>query len=545
VFRVLVAALLRCASLTHWFLRNPGHFDKTGFYGNVNKPAVSILMKPIFKKELITNVKIICAAGFLSAVAASAQPAVLPPPRLNIQQTPLSREVKAATSFAPIIKKVAPSVVNIYSTMAIRDRQSSGMDDPLFRQFFGERFGRQPPQERKSQGLGAGTIVTSDGYILTANHVIEGAESVKVALASGQKEYDAKVIGSDPLTDVAIIKVDAKDLPAADLADSDQLEVGDTVLAIGNPFGVGQTVTLGIISAVGRGGFGMTGYENFIQTDAAINQGNSGGALVDAEGRLVGINTWIISGSGGNQGIGFAVPINMARYVMDHLTKEGKVTRGFLGLVLLQEMTPDVAHEMNLPDSAGALVTDVQPDSPAARAGFKEEDFITEFNGKKVSDMRQLRLMVSETAPGTKVTAKIIRDGKQKTLSATVAAFPEKLLTATRRSQKRERAHVGEDALDGVEVTDLDARSRNELGIPASIQGALVSNVDPNCPSADAGLQPQDVILAINRQSTRNADDAVALSERAKGDRVLLRVWRPNGDGGEIHYFPIRNTKSR
>jgi serine protease Do len=230
---------------------------------------------------------------------------------------------------------------------------------------------------------------------------------------------------------------------------------------------------------------------------------------------------------------------------MDHLTKDGKVTRGFLGLVLLQDMTPDVAREMNLPDSAGALVTDVQPDSPASRAGFKDEDFITEFNGKKVSDMRQLRLFVSETAPGTKVTAKIIRDGKQKTLSATIGAFPEKLLAATRRSQKRERAHVGEDALDGVEVTDLDARSRNELGIPANIQGALVSSVDPNCPSADAGLQPQDVILAINRQSTRNADDAVALSERAKGDRVLLRVWRPNGDGGEIHYFPIRNTKSR
>jgi len=289
----------------------------------------------------------------------------------------------------------------------------------------------------------------------------------------------------------------------------------------------------------------MTGYENFIQTDAAINQGNSGGALVDAEGRLVGINTWIMSGSGGNQGIGFAVPINMARYVMDHLTKDGKVTRGFLGLILLQEMTPDVAREMKFPDSAGALITDVQPDSPAARAGFKEEDFIIEFDGKKVTDMRQFRLLVSETAPGTKVTAKVIRDGKQKTLSATVAAFPEKLLTANRRSQKHERTQVGEDALDGVEVTDLDARSRSQLGIPANIQGALVSNVDPNSPSADAGLQPQDVILAINRQSTRNADEAVALSDRAKGDRVLLRVWRPNGDGGESHYFTVRNTNTK
>jgi serine protease Do len=341
-----------------------------------------------------------------------------------------------------------------------------------------------------------------------------------------------------------VLKIEGKDLPAAILADSDKLEVGDTVLAIGNPFGVGQTVTLGIVSAIGRGGFGMTGYENFIQTDAAINQGNSGGALVDAEGRLIGINTWIISGSGGNQGIGFAVPINMARYVMDHLTKEGKVTRGFLGLVLLEEVTPDLAKELNLPDTEGALITRVQPDSPASRAGLKEEDFVTEFNGKKISDMRHLRLLAAETAPGTKVAIKIIREGKEKKLSATVAEFPDELLTASKRSQRHERGQVTDDALDGVEVTDLDARSRRELGVPADIHGALVSNLEQNSPASDAGLRVRDVILAINRQPVRNADDAVALSEKAKGDRALLRVWRPNGEGGgQILYFAVRNKR--
>src|SRR6266550_938535 len=292
----------------------------------------------------------VLSAGMLMAFCFCAEGALFsnkatnnPPAKLNIQETPLTREVKAATSFAPIVKKVAPSVVNIYSTMIVRERprQNPLLEDPFFRQFFGDRFnGQLQPREHKEQGLGSGIIVTADGYILTGNHVIEGADKVKVALANGQKEYDAKIIGTDPATDVAVLKIDdGKDLPAAIIADSDKVEVGDTVLAIGNPFAVGQTVTMGIVSAIGRGGFGVTGYENFIQTDAAINQGNSGGALVDAEGRLVGINTWIISGSGGNQGIGFAVPINMARYVMDHLTKEGKVTRGFLGLVLLEEMT--------------------------------------------------------------------------------------------------------------------------------------------------------------------------------------------------------------
>jgi len=289
----------------------------------------------------------------------AASPRTNPPPKLNVQETPLSRDVRAGTSFAPVIKKVAPSVVNIYSTMTIKERPVPNpfFNDPFFRRFFGEDFGEQmQPREPQAQSLGFGVVVSADGYVLTANHGVEGADKVKVALASGEKEFDAKVIGTDPPTDVAVLKIDAKNLPAVTIAESEKLEVGDVVLAIGNPFGVGQTVTMGIISALGRGELGITGYENFIQTDAAINPGNSGGALVDAEGRLVGINTAILSRSGGNMGVGFAVPIDMARYVMDRLIKEGKVTRGYLG-INIQRLTPSLAKKFNLPDeSSGVLV---------------------------------------------------------------------------------------------------------------------------------------------------------------------------------------------
>jgi Do/DeqQ family serine protease len=276
--------------------------------------------------------------------------------------------VTAASSFAPVSKKVGGSGVTVFSTTVIRERPmwNPFSDDPFWRRFFGDNSGRsQAPRERRAQGLGSGVIVTPDGYILTANHVVDGADSVKVAMTDGQ-EYDARIVGNDPPTDIAVLKIEPKkELPAITLADSDKLEVGDLVLAVGNPFGLGQTVTMGIVSALGRGGFGITAYENFIQTDAAINQGNSGGPLVDAEGRLVGINTAIFSRSGGFQGVGFAVPVNMARYVMDRLISDGKVTRGYLG-INIQPLTPDLAKAFNLPDeSSGVLVGGVTPNSAA------------------------------------------------------------------------------------------------------------------------------------------------------------------------------------
>ncbi|PYJ00463.1 MAG: serine protease, partial [Verrucomicrobia bacterium] len=306
-------------------------------------------------------------APFAKSAQAAAKSS--PPPKLTVQETPISRDVRLGASFAPVVKKVAPSVVNISSTMTVRERplMNPFFNDPFFRRFFGDELDQQRrPRSRREQSLGSGVIISSDGYVLTANHVIDGAEKVKVALASGEKEFDAKIVGADPPTDIALLKVEGKGLPAITIADSDKLEVGDVVLAIGNPFRVGQTVTLGIISAVGRGGLGINAYEDFIQTDAAINPGNSGGALVDAEGRLVGINTAIFSTSGGNMGVGFAVPMNLARYVMDRLTSEGKVARGYLGLSLQPDLTPEVAKQFDLPDMNGALVTSVEPDSPAA-----------------------------------------------------------------------------------------------------------------------------------------------------------------------------------
>jgi serine protease Do len=484
------------------------------------------------------------AASLGGAAPASARTNAAP--RLTIQGTPINREVKAATSVAPVVKKVAPSVVNIYSTMTIRERPNALFNDPAFRRFFGEEFGGQTqPRTHREQGLGSGVIVTSDGYILTANHVVEGADKVKVALASGEKEFDAKVIGTDPATDTAVLKVDGKGLPAVTLADSDKLEVGDVVLAIGNPFGVGQTVTMGIVSALGRGGFGINNYENFIQTDAAINVGNSGGPLVDAEGRLVGINTWIISRTGGSQGLGFAVPINLARYAMERLISDGKVARGYLGLALQPDMTPELAIQLNLPNVNGALVTGVEADSPAGKAGFKEADFVIEFDGQKVKDMRQLRLMVSQTAPGKKVTLLILREGKEKTLTATLSEIPRDVLARGGQGQPGERGQSKTDALDGVEVSDLDTQAAREADIPSNVRGALVTRVDESSNAAEAGLRAGDVITEINRQPVRNADQAVAMSEQAKGDRLLLRVWRGGEGRGGMLFLSVDNTKRK
>ena len=479
-----------------------------------------------------------------------------PPPKLKLEETPLNREIKAPISFAPVAKKVGPSVVNIYSTMTIHERGSANpfFSDPFFRRFFGDEFGQQmQPRDRKAESLGSGVIVSADGYILTANHVVEGADVVKVALSEGEKEVDAKVVGTDPPTDVAVLKIDMKkQLPAVTLGDSDKLEVGDVVLALGNPFGVGQTLTMGIVSAVGRGGFGITGYENFIQTDAAINPGNSGGALVDAQGRLVGINTAILSRSGGFQGVGFAVPINMARFVMDRLVTSGKVVRGYLG-INIQPLTPELAKEFNLPDeSSGVLVGEVSPGSPAAKAGLQDGDVILEFNGKKVADPRNLQLLVSQSAPGSKESMRILRSEAghkpfEKTVTATLGELPAEALAGRQHPTPGERGRQDMDALEGVEVTDLDQSVRRQLEVPRTVHGALVVNVDPNSTAAEAGLRQGDIIVEINRQPVRGANDAVTLSQKAKGDHVLLRVWSPGGDGrpGGTRFVVVDNSKRK
>src|ERR1035437_7066906 len=403
------------------------------------------------------------------------------PPQNELDETPIPREVGSHTSFAPVVKKVAPGVVKIVTTskaatMAVPE--GVGLNDPFWRRFFGDQFGQQTPNRQfsppRQHGLGSGVIVTKDGYVLTNNHVVDNAEEVKVTLQDG-RELTAKVIGRDPKSDIAVIKIDASNLPAVSMADSDKVQVGDIVLAIGNPFGVGQTVTTGIVSATGRGNLGIEAYEDFIQTDAAINPGNSGGALVDVEGRLIGINTAIFSRSGGNQGIGFAVPSDLARNVMDSLIKDGHVTRGYLG-VMIQDVTPALAKEFQLKDTSGALVGDVVPKGPADKAGFKDGDVVLDYNGKKVTDSRRLRLAVGETKPDTTVPVKILRDGSSKTLEVTVQAMPGSEPLAKSNTPNG----TDNGTLKGVGVSDLDQQARAELKVPDNVKGVVVTEVKPD-----------------------------------------------------------------
>jgi serine protease Do len=465
------------------------------------------------------------------------------PPNISVNSTPIDRSTAGITSFAPVVKKASPSVVNIYSTHVVRYRQYDPfLNNPLFRQFFGDPDQDQDQRRltRREEVLGSGVIISSDGYILTANHVVSGSDEVKIAITGNKKEYTAKIVGTDPDTDIAVLKIEAEGLPAITLGDSDQLEVGDIVLAIGNPFDISQpggtpTVTMGIVSALGRSGLGFNGYENFIQTDAAINPGNSGGALVDVEGRLIGINTAIESSSQGSEGIGFAVPINLARHVVDRLIHGGRVTRGYLG-VIPEDITPGLAQGFNLSNESGALVGDVKPGSPAEKAGLKSGDVITEFNGQKINGRNDLLLAVADCAPGQEVTVKYIRDGQENTIKVTLAERPG--LEA--KSQGEET-----DALNGVTVQDLDAQARQDLQIPDDVQGALVTDIEDGSHAADAGLQKNDVVVSIDHHPVSNADDAVKLSNDAKGTYILLKVWGREGDVTGTRYISVDNTKDQ
>jgi len=468
-------------------------------------------------------------------------------PEVPVDERPITRELGSHNSFAPIVKKVAPGVVKVFTTAKVHNTAYSGegapgMDD-LMRRFFGDDFQGGRMQRRnvpnmpmpRQQGIGSGVIVTKDGYILTNNHVVDGADEVKVALQDG-REFTAKVIGRDPKSDVAVVKIDAKDLPYIPTADSDKVEVGDVVLAVGNPFGIGQTVTTGIVSATGRGGALGLDYEDFIQTDAAINPGNSGGALVDSEGRLIGINTAILSRSGGNQGIGFAIPANMARDVMTSLIKDGHVTRGYLG-VMIQDVTPALAKQFKLKDNSGALIGDVTSDSPAEKAGLKNGDVILDFDGKKVTDSRHLKLEVARVHPGETVPVKVLRDGSTKTIEVTVKEQP-----GSERLAKNDKSHDGEDngTLNGVTVADLDSRARKQFDLPDSIKGVVITDVVPDSAAAEAGLKPGDVIQEINRKPVKSADEAVRLTEKTDDKVSLLRVWSAGGS----HYVVVDENKA-
>ena len=339
-----------------------------------------------------------------------------------INNGPPSTTAGPVVSYADIVSRVSPAVITIHSEMRVRaPQQFPFMDDPMFRQFFGDRVPQQMPEQHRI-ALGSGVIVSTDGYILTNHHVIDGAEQIKVDL-NDDRTLDAKVVGTDPPSDLAVLKIDANNLPVLALGDSDRVRVGDVVLAIGNPLGIGQTVTMGIISAKGRQtGLSSGSFEDFLQTDAPINQGNSGGALVSTNSELIGINSQILSPSGGSIGIGFAVPSNMARMVSDRLVKNGKVRRGQLGITVVRANT-DAAKELGIKENKGIGVTQVQPGSAADRAGLKKGDVITAFNGAEVNDPNVFRNQVASTAPGSDVTLTVLRDGRELQLRATLGEF--------------------------------------------------------------------------------------------------------------------------
>src|SRR6184192_1545064 len=437
------------------------------------------------------------------------------------------------TSFAPVVEKVAPSVVTVFTTQTVsRGLTTSPFSDDTLRQFFG---GQLPQGQGKQtlQGLGSGVIVRPDGYILTANHVVSGAEEIMIGLGNDLRKFKAKKVGTDPGTDVALLKIDENNLPSLNFADSDKARAGDIVLAIGNPFGLRQTVTMGIISAVGRGGMGIVDYENFIQTDAAINMGNSGGALVDTEGRLLGINTAIFSRSGGNQGIGFAIPGNLARDVMQSLREKGRVIRGYIG-TSVQTLTPELAEAMKLNGQlTGALIGEVTPGSPSQKAGMKTGDVITAVNGKKVSDARELRLMIGSMAPGTKVQLEVNREGQKKTFNVELAEMPagvaeEGTEASPEESAQPERATV----FGGVAVADVTDEIRNALNLSKDVKGAVIAEIDAESSAAKAGLREGDVIQEVNKQPVQNAKDLVAISKRLKpNEKILIRVWSQGRSG--------------
>jgi serine protease Do len=513
-------------------------------------------MKPRILSRTAAWVGVLVLAGGGVALAAKdktaeAWPVDRPPLRLQVDSNPIDRSPAAHNSFAPVVKQVSPSVVAVYSSKKVRQQDMNQLfNDPVFRHFFGapgqgqggedeggdNGNGNIPGNGRHShesiqQSLGSGVIVSSDGYVITNNHVVADADDVKIKFGQPEKEYKATIVGRDAEADVAVLKIDATGLTAAKLGDSDQLQVGDTVLAMGDPFGIGLTVTHGIVSALGRNSLNIEAYEDFIQTDAPINPGNSGGGLFDSEGRLVGINTAILSHSGGSNGVGFAIPINLVRALAEQLIHSGKVARGFLG-VALQPLTPDLATQFGV--TSGALVSDVSPKTPASRAGLKAGDIITRMDGKAVEDFSQLRLAVSEMIPGTSVVLDVVRDGKPLTFKVRLEERPTKALAGAEHAV----GSSDQGVLNGVTVGDITAEMREQLQLPSEVNGAVITEVDPDSASAKAGLARGDVILELERKPVHNADEAVKLSDEIKGPKVLVRLWR----GGTSRYVVVDET---
>ena len=502
----------------------------------------------------LSSAALVLAAAIATVhYAASARETSAPAVRVDSQ--PVNRAPGSGNGYAPIVKKIAPGVVNIYSSRTTKQRFYA---DPVSRFFYGNQLPKDDSVlTHRDNWLGSGVIVTPDGYILTANHVVENADEIKVGFSTNKTEYAAKIVGTDPATDIAVLKIDAKDLPALTLGDSSQVEVGDVVLAVGNPFGIGQTVTRGIVSALGRALPDLNDenperllhFQDYIQTDASINKGNSGGALVDAEGRLIGINDALVSPSGTSAGIGFAVPINLARNVMEGIINSGRVTRGFLG-VGLQDLDAGLAKNFGVANSGGVLITDVGEETPAAKAGLQSGDVIIAVNDREISGSDNFRVTISQLPPGAQAKVKVIRSRAEKVFTATLEENPN--FAALPGKPGRNRANRANhpapempmaDALDGVQVQDFDGDFRQQLRAPLAVVGAVVTELDSGSNSARAGLRRGDVIVGINQQAVGDAEDAVRLVQAARSEQILVKVWRPGGKNGLTRYFSVNNTR--
>jgi Do/DeqQ family serine protease len=464
----------------------------------------------------------------------------------------VNQAVNLPTGFSAVAKAVTPAVVTVEVSSRARQQSFPLFIDP-FRDFFGpdqddeqmprRRSPRQPaPRDRaplRPSGLGSGVIVSPDGYILTNNHVVEGGERVEVQL-NDRRTFTAKVVGTDPPTDVAVLKIEGSGLPTIPLGDSNQVEVGDVVLAIGNPLNVGQTVTMGIISAKSRrtGAGSGASYEDFLQTDAAINRGNSGGALVNLRGELIGIPSQILGSlTGGNIGIGFAIPTHMARQVMEQLIKSGKVRRGMLGIRLnTGPLTPALAEHFGYKGTKGAVVQDVDPGQPAERAGVKPGDIITEVQGQPIEDGAQLRNLIAQMAPGTTIKLKVWRDGAVRELTATLAELDPKLAAGALPGESGEASGAASGALSGVQVENLTANLARRLGLPPTVRGVVITDIEDDSNAAEAGLLRGDVIEEVNRQPVANLNEFTAALQRAGKKSVLLRVrGARNGQMGAFY----------
>ncbi len=431
---------------------------------------------------------------------------------------------RSSKAIAALVKKTAPAVVNVrVEKTAKSSRQNDPgelFNDPFFEHFFGPQFRdrRRAPREFKQEGQGSGFIIRADGTILTNNHVVEGSDRIIVRLAD-KREFKAKVLGTDPQSDVAVIRIeDQVNLPVVPLGDSDKLEVGEWVVAIGSPFALSQTVTVGVVSAKGRSRMGINEYEDFIQTDAAINPGNSGGPLLNIRGEVVGINTAIFSRSGGYMGIGFAIPVNMAKTIMPQLEKSGKVTRGWLG-VAIQDVDEELARSFNLDKARGALVSDVSEDSPAHKAGLRQGDVIVAVAGEAVNDVAELRNRISLTPPGSKVSLRVLREGKSLDMAVVIGELTADKAAAAAGGN----GHSGLEPM-GLVLQDMTEDLARQFGYKQG-QGVLIAEVQPNSPAARVGLQAGYLIEEVNKKPVRSLNDVVqAVKKSGKAKQVLLRI---------------------